>query len=185
MDSCSAKGEDYFWCWTNAHRWGADWWNYCGVHGTTHHGHTVKVGRLVLIPDWSQGVPCVQPCGQHGAQYWWCRSDHQDDGQWDYCSPPGQVKHENTQKMTSTPLFQVQLVEYTRHGHACLGECGQHGENYWWCAKSQRSGGDRRAYIVKFYFPSSQVQGLLWTICFSRYCTNPEALNDPKTVEKS
>ena len=25
VDSCSAKGEDYFWCWTNAHKWGQPW----------------------------------------------------------------------------------------------------------------------------------------------------------------
>ena len=29
-------------------------------------------------------------------------------------------------------------MQYTRHGHACLGLCGQHGEDYWWCSKSRR-----------------------------------------------
>jgi len=32
-------------------------------------------------------------------------------------------------------------VTYTRYGQECLGECGTHGEEYWWCQKSRRWGG--------------------------------------------
>jgi len=114
VDSCSAKDEDYFWCWTNAHKWGQPWsklgdhwWNKCGVTD-----HTVR------------GKPCVGPCGQQGERYWWCRDDAQSSSSWDYCSPTGEVRP----------------VGYTVRGHACLGECAQHGENYWWCSKSTRWG---------------------------------------------
>jgi len=114
VDSCSAKNENYFWCWTNAHANGqSDYWKKCGT-SKGDQSYTVK------------GVPCRNICEMKEStlsnNYWWCRDDDQDPDSWDYCSPPGQVRP----------------VEYTIYGHACLGLCAQQGENYWWCSKSPR-----------------------------------------------
>ena len=41
-------------------------------------------------------------------------------------------------RCTGRPV-QVRRVEYTTNGQGCVGECGQQGEDYWWCYKSPRS----------------------------------------------
>jgi len=116
VDSCTAKNESYFWCWTNAQNVVSDYWEKCG---------TSKGDQSFTV----KGVPCQSGCEMKTKtvteDYWWCRDDDQDPSSWDYCSPPGQVRP----------------VQYTRHGHACLGTCAQHGENYWWCSKSRRWAG--------------------------------------------
>merc|ERR1711971_986936 len=111
VDSCTAKNESYFWCWTNAQNVVADYWEKCGT-SKGDQSYTVK------------GVPCQSGCEMKRKSlteyYWWCSDNDQDPSSWDYCSPPGQVR----------PL------QYTMHGHACLGLCDQHGENYWCCTAS-------------------------------------------------
>jgi len=112
VDSCSAKNESYFWCWTNAQNDVSDYWEKCGT-SKGEQSYTVR------------GVPCQSICERKAEEYWWCRDNDQDPSSWDYCSPPGQVRP----------------VQYTMHGHACLGLCDKHGENYWWCPKSRRWAG--------------------------------------------
>ena len=41
------------------------------------------------------------------------------------------------------------------HGHACLGLCDQHGENYWWCPKSRR-------FPHTFHRPLSHLASSMW-----------------------
>merc|ERR1711973_1853 len=46
VDSCSAKNEHYFWCWTNAHANGqSDYWEKCGT-SKGDQSYTVKGGSL-------------------------------------------------------------------------------------------------------------------------------------------
>merc|ERR1712013_708474 len=70
VDSCSAKKENYFWCWTNAHANGqSDYWEKCGT-SKGDQSYTVK------------GVPCRSICEMKEStlsnNYWWCRDDDQD-----------------------------------------------------------------------------------------------------------
>merc|ERR1712013_655411 len=104
VDSCSAKKENYFWCWTNAHANGqSDYWEKCGT-SKGDQSYTVK------------GVPCRSICEMKEStlsnNYWWCRDDDQDPDSWDYCSPS---KHK------------------TRYNEACREPCASRGESYFWC----------------------------------------------------
>ena len=38
-------------------------------------------------------------------------------------------------------IIQVMKVHYASNGQECGGECGHQGEDYWWCAKPQRTVG--------------------------------------------
>merc|ERR1712172_469473 len=43
---------------------------------------------------------------------------------WEYCAPSSQLS--------------VKKLTHTVNGQECVGDCGTHGEKYWWCKKPQR-----------------------------------------------
>merc|ERR1719471_1640075 len=113
IDSCSTKGELYWWCWTNSNDKVSDYWETCGIND----GLTVRTVN---------GGRCRTECQQAGQSYFWCFDRWEDPHSWDYCSPPGQVHP----------------VQYTRHGQACIGKCKITDDEkpYWWCHKARRWG---------------------------------------------
>merc|ERR1712025_1278228 len=71
----------------------------------------------------TRGERCTGPCMLHDGTtedywWWWCNTDSEDSSKWDYCSNHSRV----------------QAVHYSINGQ----ECGQAGEEYWWCYKPQR-----------------------------------------------
>ena len=76
---------------------------------------------------------------------------------------PGRSLHQ----LTSSNLKRdnkVRPVQYTMHGHACLGLCDQHGENYWWCPKSRR-------LPHTFHCPLSHLSPSMWAHPFHFHAT--------------
>ena len=48
-------------------------WGYCAPQGMS-----------------AQGKKCVQECTFE--KFWWCKTNEDDEDDWDYCSPPNMVK---------------------------------------------------------------------------------------------
>jgi len=103
MSPCQKNGEKYTWCQTGSLLMKDAFWGYCAPQGMS-----------------ARGKECVRECTFE--KYWWCRTNEDDEDEWDYCSPPNMVKK----------------VEYSSNGQECAGECAQQGEDYWWCKKPVR-----------------------------------------------
>ena len=117
VSECQRDGEEYTWCQTGAT---SRFWNYCAPQGKS-----------------SSGKDCVGECTF--TEYWWCKTNKEDESEWSYCSPPNTVSKDIAELRWSL-LFKLQVkkVEYGSNGQECGGECALQGEEYTWCTKAIR-----------------------------------------------
>jgi len=106
-----------------------------------------RQARYLYVQSQPRVVLCAWIPGFNGRSYTWCRTGVHLDSRWDYCTPSD---------------GQVIQVTYTIHGQQCSGECGQQGQDYWWCYKSTK----HNNWIQQGYPPKNiQQPNSRWDYC--------------------